>query len=1215
MEALGAAAGIIGIVQFGFSLATQITTYIGDYQDASEDITNLAGEVTTTFRHVEQLQLLVDHNATSKAFSDSGLLEAESCKIKATQLAGRLWKLVKKSNATLPADGSLSADDLDISIFNKAKWPVFKPRVEQHKHELVVLNTNILICMVGYRMNPGAAPADQVRAVEELDRLKRSKKLALSTLRAAQARRKRKKGRSQDDRKPHFMLNDATQDPRDNGPIPLRPRESSRGASYDDYSRDDGGWVPDEALIDQIEEDLRRDILLQIEENEAAKRRSAEEIARARAEAVEKYKSDLLVKLNESAKGAEDLQKALVKWLPGTVSESAVAHFVDERKADAVKDDEVANLMRQLVSHQPPQTATTASTSEVTSSVRHSRDPKGAGRRLALLARGYVDWRRERRGRDRTHFEHIKIFSVIVSVDGDVHRAPPITVPTPWTDQLLTEQEKKGWWKGASFKETLRTYARLDLKSRNVAEDEADKVGIDSSRLVLIYARQLDSETTKGRKFLETTMMAPDPWEYFHGRALVIYKVSESDEPRHKGGSSYYDSTTDSHMSRDEAARRRSRAEQRSREIMLIESGRKPPGHGRSRRGSRSRSRSRTPPRSRSPSPTPPKGPHGYDADEDEYRLPRRYEPVRIEERYAPEGRRTMDLYLDDAPIYETGTYPRLGSYEEHRRPSRRRSGLLSPTLDRRPGGNLGYRHVPEGSAFRPEPRLPTYPKVHLDHLSPSTLEYYDLPYEFDRYNPDYIIVLREMDQHQVGVLLEHTRRLGRGNRPSTSSRRHGTHYLHADDDLDYTRGESYRPRSHGRAPAPIINIYNDYDNTAEDRVDSKRSRSHGHQPVDMAIAPPPFHGHPNTAIYREPPSLDDRIVLERPRHEAKRAHEGRSVRPRSPSRAQSWTQEPEDRLDVRERELLSLRKRHAQAEAAAMHDAERSRSSMYRERERSSARSQLAERLELERIIEVREPAHPLRSPSALSTSRNLRNRSQDVRSRLRSRSRALDRSRERRDAVEEKPEVEEPDSPSDLFESEMSDDGSGDEAERAKAAASNGKQRERGSGGRYSMLGLESTTESPSSLSDSEKPSTRTSYSDHIPGYHRPYAETITDPEPESSRRSTADSSWAASRSSARPGSAALSRAQSTTSVFTTPTETDDETVYQTAVESHEDDDDEGVPPAPAEYEGADPVDGGHGRQTWSDRGALHAEPGQRQAGAASIAAGGRPVVEEVD
>ncbi|KAK3066951.1 hypothetical protein LTR53_016468 [Teratosphaeriaceae sp. CCFEE 6253] len=1207
MEALGAAAGIIGIVQFGFSLATQITTYIGDYQDASEDITNLAGEVTTTFRHVEQLQLLIDQNATSKAFSDSGLLEARSCKIKATQLADRLWKLVKKSNAVLPADGSLSADDLDISIFNKAKWPVFKPRVEQHKHELVVLNTNILICMVGYRMNPSAAPTDQIRAVEELDRLKRSKKLALSTLRAAQARRKRKKGRSQDDRKPHFVLNDATQDPRDGGPIPLRPRESSRGASYDDYSRDDGGWVPDEALIDQIEEDLRRDILLHMEENEAAKRRSAEEIARARAEAVEKYKCDLLVKLNESAKGAEDLQKALVKWLPGTVSESAVAHFVDERKADAVKDDEVANLMRQLVSHQPPQTATTASTSEATSSVRHSRDSKGAGRR------GYVDWRRERRGRDRMHLEHIKIFSVIVSVDGDVHRARPITVPTPWTDQLLTEQEKKGWWKGASFKETLRTYARLDLKSRNVAEDEADKAGVDSSRLILIYARQLDSKTTKGRKFLEATMMAPDPWEYFHGRALLIYRVPDGDESRRRGGSSYYDSATDSYAPRHEGARSHSRARQGSHEIPLIEYDRKPVRDGRPRRGSRPRSRSGSPSSSRSPPPAPPGGPHGYDADEDEYRHPGRRESIMINDNYAPERRRTSGLYPDDGPMYVNGAYPRLGPHEDYRRSSRRRSGLLSPTLNSRPSGDLSYRYVPARPVLRPESRLPTYPKIHLDHLSPSTLEYYDLPYEFDRVSQDYrgkttvadgyIIVLRDMDEQQVGVLMEHTRRLhvGRGNRPT--SHRHGPHYLHADDDLDYTRGESSRPRSHSRAPAPAINIYNDYDDVVEDRPDSKRSRSHGYQP----IPPPPNFGHPNTAIYREPPSLDDRIIRERPRQDAKRAHEGFSARPRSPSRAQSWRRAAED--EVLDRELSSMRlKRQAQAEATAMRDSERSRSSLYRDRERSSARSQLAERLELERIVEVREPVHPSRSPSALSTSRHLRNRSEDVRSRLRSRSRALDRSRERRDAVEEKPEVEELDSPSDLFESEMSEDGSGDEAERAKAAASNGKRRERDSGGRNSMLGLESTTESPSSLSDSEKPSTRTSYSDHIPGYHRPYAETITDPEPESSRRSTVDSSWAASRSSARPGSATMSEAR-------TPTETDDETVYQTAVESHGDDDDEDVPPAPVEDDGVDPVGGRHGGRTSSDSGALHAEPGRRQGEAASIATGGRPVVEEVD
>lgn len=74
----------------------------------------------------------------------------------------------------------------------------------------------------------------------------------------------------------------------------------------------------------------------------------------------------------------------------------------------------------------------------------------------------------------------------------------------------------------------------------------------------------------------------------------------------------------------------------------------------------------------------------------------------------------------------------------------------------------------------------PVYAKVHRDFLSVETLIYYDIPYEYDRvstpfskllslYNtdsmyqqndPNYIIILREMDKHETDVLFEHTRRV-----------------------------------------------------------------------------------------------------------------------------------------------------------------------------------------------------------------------------------------------------------------------------------------------------------------------------------------------------------------------------------------------------------------------------------------------------------------------
>jgi hypothetical protein len=54
----------------------------------------------------------------------------------------------------------------------------------------------------------------------------------------------------------------------------------------------------------------------------------------------------------------------------------------------------------------------------------------------------------------------------------------------------------------------------------------------------------------------------------------------------------------------------------------------------------------------------------------------------------------------------------------------------------------------------------PTYIKVHREHLAIETLHYYKLPYEYDKSNSDYIIIMRELRERETEILFEHTRRL-----------------------------------------------------------------------------------------------------------------------------------------------------------------------------------------------------------------------------------------------------------------------------------------------------------------------------------------------------------------------------------------------------------------------------------------------------------------------
>ncbi|KAK4894741.1 hypothetical protein LTR27_007129 [Elasticomyces elasticus] len=1154
MAEVGAVASIIGIITFGFSLATQITTYIGDYQDASEDITNLAGEVTTTFRHIEQLQALVDSNATTKTFSDSGLLEAEACKVKARQLADRLWKLVRKSNATFPPDGALSADQLDITIFSRALWPRFKPRVDQHKHELVVLNTNILICMVGYRLQIGAPAADQARATDELDRLKRSKKLALRSLRDAQKRRKKRRDRGPDNRRLQFSADRQSPQRQDSGgsvPVMLPPRRSSRDTSYDDY-RDGETSVLVEEDIDRLVVDLRKDILLEIEEENVAKKRAELVMEREKQEAVARYKSDLLQKLHEATRDSEGLRQALVKSFPETLSENAVTRFVDERQAEKVQDDEVAQLMTALVPHQPVKTSTTSEKSDSTKLNRR----KHRGRRLAETVRSYALARRLGK---QTRITDITIFSVIVSVDGDKHKATPMIVPTPWTDKLLAEQEKKGWWKGASFRETLSVYSTLDLKSRELAEDEADKQGIDSGQLILLYARLLDKKTTKGRKLLEATMMAANPWEYLHGRALLIYKVSSGNDPeRHDSGTS----TSNSYAN-----------------------------------GGRHGGYERVRPYSAHGSPKP-YGVLRVDYDDEEDRVLRQ----RRESRADP---RIPRFDLGSRNEYETGNDERRHRHheqyaglderyarDEQYSPYAQRSqwgadyGEREMDIDRRysyfrepvASGMSDYQtRDPYDTSGRHESHRPMYPKVHQRYLSLETLSYYGLPYEYDRSDPGYIIIMRDMDQYETEILFEHTKRLRAGPIDPVHYRRDRYPSRESSFTADYRNGK-----------APVATVYNDVYGPGRS-VYQSRSRSGMYSPPG-GVRPSPYPGfgatsprdgnnrpnpreerafRPTEHTYRY--SDDDyesrgkngrviereEIIIRRSDardHEASRSQDGgaRFFDQREKAKAAFYARNGQDleREDlpviIRESDEWDDDDRRNRDESVRFSDGRgKARAALHRERSAAPSRS----RDDSSRVYEHGGRATPYRPSSALSAARSSGGRSESTRSRIRSRAAAYDRSRDTGSVAEV---VDDQDSPSDLFESEMSDDDSGNERTVSRKPAE--VRRSRGSSNASSMLGLESTTESPSSLSDVEagenqprsKPSSRGGQGRHLFASVQPDTETVTE---ESNGQNTIDAMRALESGEFDPRRNGRVERIST---FTSQ-DTDDDAAYQTAAESH--------------------------------------------------------------
>jgi hypothetical protein len=163
-------------------------------------------------------------------------------------------------------------------------------------------------------------------------------------------------------------------------------------------------------------------------------------------------------------------------------------------------------------------------------------------------------------------------------------------------------------------------------------------------------------------------------------------------------------------------------------------------------------------------------------------------------------------------------------------------------------------KQVQSQSEEFPGANQPTYAKVHRDHLDLDTLHYYDIPYDIDS-DPNYLVVLREMNQRETDVLFEHTRRLraskGRGLFERTEHK--GTTYSNPKGSKAQAKGKSRRASDIEKGPSgaekPVKNSNIEAENTGrtaasafrtdldvEDgrrlpRTSHFRTRSHGQAP------------------------------------------------------------------------------------------------------------------------------------------------------------------------------------------------------------------------------------------------------------------------------------------------------------------------------------------------------------------------------------------------
>lgn len=163
MAGIGEASAVIGVAQVGLSLASALNTYISDVSNARDDILSLIGDIEATSRQLADLQQLITRNETTKAWNENGLRNAQKCVTDCEKTIAKLRKLLRKSsisNSDSEPVGEVNRDDIDITKFQQAMWPWYKPQLEVHRRELQGAKQDILIAYSTYMIKTGYELAD-----------------------------------------------------------------------------------------------------------------------------------------------------------------------------------------------------------------------------------------------------------------------------------------------------------------------------------------------------------------------------------------------------------------------------------------------------------------------------------------------------------------------------------------------------------------------------------------------------------------------------------------------------------------------------------------------------------------------------------------------------------------------------------------------------------------------------------------------------------------------------------------------------------------------------------------------------------------------------------------------------------------------------------------------------------------------------------------------
>lgn len=368
MAGIGEASAIISVVQFGFSLATQLKNYYDDFHEAGEDIANLANSLKSVCSNAQELQELIDKDAYEHGFTNHGRLDAQTCCVQTQKLADKLWKMVCKPNKSeFPKGRMIVKDDIEFNKF-RINWPLWKPQVEKHKAELNYLDLKIMMVKKDYRV-PGLSNEERERVARDMDSLKRAKKRALEDLKDIKKKQKLRRIKKK------VQISEEPPDYRSRTPSSaasyrrqsigsFRPSNIDVDADSDDdidgydhlgYDADDdgaGGGLSASILgeiVDRMAPRLREDILAEIEEEKQLQVKSEAIRKMEKAEAIEEYRRSLVEQWKKTQQDADEMKQQLENaFRDDGLDEEKIAQFVKQRQIALVQGDEIAQILHEL---------------------------------------------------------------------------------------------------------------------------------------------------------------------------------------------------------------------------------------------------------------------------------------------------------------------------------------------------------------------------------------------------------------------------------------------------------------------------------------------------------------------------------------------------------------------------------------------------------------------------------------------------------------------------------------------------------------------------------------------------------------------------------------------------------------------------------------------------------------------------------------------------